>query len=194
MDTDYYVLHKILIGDDGDDVPSTWKMQTTTAKGEVKFVRVTDKKAERIIEIVTTPVSDHSLSVSEWLDVLQRKANPKALSRYNFGDVDLDKRLDEISGVLLRVMGDVDDTELRKKVGDNIVRNTRLVWLIDDMLPFNVSQMINESIVSSFKRVPSADRQKWNKNSLLGGTRFGKMKVAPRGFDPFEMGPLPDEI
>jgi hypothetical protein len=193
MDVNHYVLHKILIGDDGDDVPSSWKMKTTNSKGEEKTIRVTDKKAEKIIEIITYPPSDHSLSCKEWLDVILLAIDPQAkLDMYNAG-ISVSKRMDEISGVLLRVMGDVDDAELRKQVTENILRNAKLVWLRTEMLPFNVNQMIDESIEKSIDNITGANRSKWNKISLLDGTRFGKLKVAPRGFDPFSLIDLPDE-
>ena len=190
MNTSHYLLHKILIGDDGDDVPSSWKVY----KGEDKWVRVTDKKAEKIIEIITTPMSDRSLSCTEWLDVFLRTIDPKAEGLYNYDSTNLEKRMDEISGVLLRVMGDIDDSELRKKVTENILRNARLVWLRNEMLPFNINQMINESIENSMSTIAGADRTKWNKMALLNGTRFGKTKVAPLGFDPFSLLDLPDEL
>jgi hypothetical protein len=191
MNTSHYLLHKILIGDDGDDVPSSWKVY----KGEDKWVRVTDKKAEKIIEIITTPMSDRSLSSAEWLDVFLRTIDPKAVGMYSWDSTNLEKRMDEISGVLLRVMGDVDDAELRKKVADNILRNARLVWLRDEMLPFNINEMINENIKDSMEYTAGADGSKWNKISLLAGSRFGKTKVAPLGFDPFSLlDELPDEI
>lgn len=190
MNTSHYVLHKILIGDSGDDVPSSWKVY----KGEDKWVRVTDKKAEKIIEIITTPMSDHSLSCAEWLDIFLRTVDPKATGMYTWDSVNLEKRMDEISGVLLRVMGDVDDSEIRKKVTENIIRNAKLVWLRPEMLPFNINQMINESIENSMENVPGADKTKWNKIALLTGSRFGKTKVAPLGFDPFSHGmELPNE-
>lgn len=196
MDSPFYVLHKILIGDDGDDVPSSWKVKTTTAKGEEKWVRVTDKKAEKIIEIITYPPSDRSLDCKEWLDVILHAVDPKAKSILNYVKQDVvsvEERMDEISGVLLRVMGDVDDAELRKKVTENIIRNAKLVWLVDEMLPFNINQMINEQISKSIDNTVPPNKSKWNKTALLDGSRFGKIKTAPRGFDPFSLVDLPDE-
>jgi len=195
MDVPHYVLHKILIGDDGDDVPSSWKMKTETSKGEEKWVRVTDKKAEKIIEVITYPPSDHSLDCKEWLNVILHAIDPKAKSilDYTQTNINVAERMDEISGVLLRVMGDVDDAELRKQVTENILRNAKLVWLREEMLPFNVNQMINENIEKSINTVKASNRAKWNKNALLEGTRFGKAQIAPRGFDPFSLIDLPDE-
>ncbi len=195
MDTSYYILHKILIGDDGDDVPSSWKTKTTTAKGEEKWVRVTDGKAKKIIDVITAPNVDQSLSEKEWLDVILKSIDPQAKSilHYFNAGISVDRRMDEIAGVLLRVMGDVDDKELRKQVIENIKRNAKLVWLKDEMLPFNVNQVINENIDRSINEVQAPNRAKWNKMALLDGSRFGKVKVAPRGFDPFSLIDLPDE-
>lgn len=195
MHSSHYILHKILIGDDGDDVPSSWKMKTKTAKtGEEKWVRVTDKKAEKIIEIITAPNVDMSLSCTEWLDVILKSIDPsKTILPYVNAGISVSKRMDEISGTLLRVMGDVDDKELRKKVTENIQRNAKLVWLMDDMLPYNVNEMINENISKSIENTVAPNKAKWNKNALLDGTRFGKIKTAPRGFDPFSLVNLPDE-
>lgn len=194
MDVSYYVLHKILIGDDGDDVPSSWKMKTQNSKGEDKIVRVTDKKAEKIIDVITHPTSDHSLSVKEWLDVILCAVQGKEKNDEGYSFMTgVSSRMDEISGVLLRIMGDVDDKELRKKVTENIIRNAQLVWLREEMLPYNINQTINESIEKSIETVTGVNRSKWNKTSALEGTRFGKMKIAPRGFDPFSLIDLPDE-
>jgi 5'-3' exonuclease len=195
IDVNYYVLHKILIGDDGDDVPSSWKMKTTNSKGEEKIVRVTDKKAEKIIEIITYPPSDRSLDYKEWLNVILHAIDPKAKSilDYTKTNINIEERMDELSGVLLRVMGDVDDAKLRKQVTENILRNAKLVWLKEEMLPFNINEMINENIEKSMDSMTGVNRAKWNKTALLEGTRFGKMKVAPRGFDPFSLMDLPDE-
>lgn len=185
MDTSYYILHKILIGDDGDDVPSSWKVY----KGDGKYVRVTDKKAEKIIDIITAPNSDHSLSCSEWLDMILFNIDKTKTPIFS----DHEQRLDELSGTLLRVMGDVDDEKLRKQVSENIIRNAKLVWLRDEMLPFNINQTINEHIEDSIENITGMNRAKWNKTALLEGTRFGKMKIAPSGFDPFSLVNLPDE-
>ena len=193
MDVPHYILHKVLIGDDGDDVPSSWKTKTKTKDGEDKWIRVTDKKAEKIIEIITAPNVDQSLSCKEWMNVFLRKIDPTAPSLYNWDNTNIDERMDEISGVLLRVMGDVDDAELRKQVTENILRNAKLVWLRSEMLPFNVNQMINESIDKSIETINVANRAKWNKKSLLEGTRFGAVAIAPKGFDPFHLIELPDE-
>jgi len=189
MNISYYLLHKILIGDDGDDVPSSWKVEKENTKGEKKWVRVTDKKAEKIIEILTYPPADRSLSCSEWLDILLHNIDPSKAPMFS----DHKSRLDELAGTILRVMDDLDDTNLREKVSENILRNTKLVWLRDEMLPFNINQMINENIENSISSTPTPDHSKWNKNALLEGSKFGKVKIAPRGFDPFNLLELPDE-
>jgi 5'-3' exonuclease len=194
MDVNYYVLHKILIGDDGDDVPSSWKMKTTNSKGEEKIIRVTDKKAEKIIDVITYPMSDRSMPVKDWLDVILCAVEGRDKGKDGCTFITgVESRMDEISGVLLRIMGDIDDKELRKKVTENIIRNAKLVWLREEMLPYNINQMINESIDKSIESITGVNRSKWNKTALLEGTRFGKMKIAPRVFDPFSLIDLPDE-
>lgn len=180
-----YLLHKILIGDDGDDVPSCWTVEKTNT-------RVTDGRAKKIIDLVTDQNSDHSLTHDEWLEVILRSADPKQIIENDF--TDYEKRIDELSGTILRVMKDLDDSELRKKVSSNIIRNAKLMWLRKEMIPFNIDSMINESIERSIMNTPEADRSKWNQKFLLKGSSFeGFGSSAPKGFDPFSLIELPDE-
>ncbi len=167
MFTDYYLLHKILIGDDGDDVPSVWKV----AKGD-KFIRVTDKKAEKIIETLSKDINVK--------DFMARWGEPELL--------------DNLSGIILRVMGDIDGVDQRAAVTESLLLNARLVWLNEEMLPKDLNQRIDESIINSLNDI-KIDRSKWNKKSALEGTKYSKDSVhyLGRAFDPFNLIELPTE-
>lgn len=194
----YYLLHKILIGDDGDDVPSSWKVYKGIHNGKDKYVRVTNKKAQDIIKAITSA----TFSCSDWMEVLFNMTDPNTSSfnssskRKPISEDELTRcknKLNELSGVVLRVMGDVDDLNLRTKVSENLIRNTRLVWLKEEMLPYNLNQMINEHLEDSISKL-KYDSTKWSKNGLLKGSRFGDIKSVPRNFDPFNFQVLPDEF
>ncbi len=167
MFTDYYLLHKILVGDDGDNVNSVWKV----AKGD-KFVRVTDKKAEKIIETLSKDINVK--------DFMSRWGEPELL--------------DALSGIILRVMGDVDGADQRTAVTESLLLNARLVWLKAEMLPEELNQKIDESIINSLNDI-KIDRSKWNKKSCLEGTKYSKDSVhyLGRAFDPFNLIELPTE-
>lgn len=162
-----YVLKKILIGDDGDDVPAVWEVTNPNGKS----VRVTDKKADRIIELLFEKfsLSRHSCLV-RWDDA---------------------EFQDELAGIILRVMGDLDDAAKRVEVKKRLALNAKLVWLNDVQIPFNVQQMIVENITKGERLVP--DTRKWNKRNILEGSKFDGSFV-PSGLDPFGFSNLPDEL
>lgn len=163
------VMHKILLGDDGDDVPSVWSFNSKNKKGEDKVVRVTEKKVETIIGYIKT--------------------------QYNLTDANLMSKWDDaqfieyLSGVILRVSGDIDDADKRLKVAENLERNAKLVWLSDKTLPVNLISMMDERI--SAAEVPAL-RGKWNRKALFEGTRFDTGSGAPAKMDPFANISIPD--
>ena len=165
---EFYVLKKILIGDDGDDVPAVW----TVYKGDDKSIRVTDKKADKIIEHIFSKFDLH---------------RPTALCEWGKPEF-----MDFLAGVILRVMGDLDGAPERLKVVEALERNARLVWLREDMLPFNLNESVKDSIRDSVESV-TPDRTRWNKKALLEGSKFKGGSSVPTGMDPFSFMVLPDE-
>ena len=183
MNVDYFILHKILIGDDGDDVPAVWKV----SKGE-KYVRVTDKKAQTIIEHITQKYSEKT--------ILNAILSKHAFNEINKTEEEIKENffqlyeiIDELAGTILRVMGDIDDSDIRKKVSERIIINARAVYLHEDVLPFNINKAIDEDIEKSLRDVkitPGITR-----GNFLKGTRFDE-KVPPKNFDPFVFSIIPD--
>jgi len=161
-----HIIKKILCGDDGDDVPAVW----TVYKGDDKSVRVTDKKAEKILYLV---FNQFGIGRSD------------AMSRWDDPDFK-----DFLAGAVLRVMGDVDGTEERKKVIVALDRNAKLVWLDERELPYNLNQEILEHIGSSSGMMQ--DRSRWNRKGLLAGTKYAGGSGLPKGLDPLSMMELPE--
>ena len=162
MDVDRFMLNKVLLGDDGDDVPAVWKIK----KGD-KFVRVTPKPAAAIIEA---------------FDKLGTFTLP---SFYND-----ESSLDILAGVILRVMGDIDGKDQRAAVIVCLKRNLDLMWLSDIVIPGNVAASIDDNITDNLQMldVDGVDRSRWSRMDLLKETRFSG-EVVPKEFDPSRFAP-----
>ena len=175
MSPSFYVLRKILVGDDGDDVPAVWEVKKpkTDPQEEDKFIRVTDKKAEKILEHIMNKFSlNNKTCLDKWND---------------------EEFQDELAGCILRVMGDVDGKEQRLQVKKRLSLNAKLVWLHEDQIPFNIQEMIKENIDKSL--MLEMDKSKWNKKSILEGSKFDMFgTVTPQKLDPFSFMNLPDEM
>lgn len=168
----FYVLRKILVGDDGDDVPAVWEVKTKNAAGEDKSVRVTDKKAEKILDYMFTKFE---------------LTKENCLVRWTDAEFQ-----DELAGIILRVMGDVDGADERERVKERLTLNAKLVWLHEDQIPYNIQQMITESITKGERLV--SDTRKWNKKAILEGSKFQAGTSVPSSMDPFNFLNLPDEL
>lgn len=152
-----FVFVKMLIGDKGDAVPGIWEMKS----GE-KTNNVTPKKAEAILT---------SLQESKWKDV-------------EFKDlIDDSEFLDWISGMVLRLMKDVDSKENRDKVSSNLLRNYKLMWLDKYVIP---REVIEKTIIE-LKRGISLPRKSitLDRVKILDGTNWIVTQSAPKSFDPF---------
>ena len=95
VDTDTFVFKKILVGDNGDDVPSVW----TKTKNNRTY-GITEKKASEIM--------GNMPAESKWMDSFS------------------EDYILSLSGVILRMMKDVDGTAERAVVAKKIFRNTTL--------------------------------------------------------------------
>lgn len=163
-----FILKKILIGDDGDTVPSSW----TIKKDDGKSVRLTDKKADKVIELVYDKYNiSKEDALKHWKDA-------------EFKDF--------LAGTILRVMGDVDGTTERQKVVECLDRNARLVWLKDEHLPPVLLDRTTNMVNAAIKIVPNRD--KFNRRALLSKTRFENGSSVPRAHDPFALMRTPDDI
>ncbi len=153
-----FVFVKMLTGDKGDAVPSVWDFEQTPGK----VSKLTPKKAEQILE---------SLKISKW----EKTTFSEMLSDPEF--------LSWISGFVLRLMKDVDSSENREKVTENLLRNYTLMWLDSLVIPEWVRRNSSDEIkrgVALEKRTVSFDRIK-----ILEGTEWISSGTAPKNFDPF---------
>ena len=153
-----FVFNKMLTGDKGDAVPGVWYVQTPNGK----FNGISPKKAEQIME---------SLNQSEW----KGTTFTEMLKSEDF--------LSWVSGFILRVLKDVDNTENRKKVSSNLLRNYTLMWLDRKVMPDFVSESCDAEVVRGMeipKRNVTIDRVK-----ILEGTDWAAEPSVPKSFDPF---------
>jgi hypothetical protein len=153
-----FVFNKMLTGDKGDAVPGVWYVKTPNGK----FNGISPKKAEQIME---------SLNQSEW----KGTTFTEMLKSEEF--------LSWVSGFILRVLKDVDNTENRKKVSSNLLRNYTLMWLDRKVMPDFVSESCDAEVLRGIeipKRNVTIDRVK-----ILEGTNWATEPSVPKAFDPF---------
>jgi 5'-3' exonuclease len=162
IDSYAFIFHKVLIGDDGDSVPSVWDYAVKNKDGEDKIVRFTDSKAKKVYA---------ALVESEWMgipfDVLVKN----------------NEFLNWISGLVLRTTKDVDATDNRKKVALNFERNLILMWLNYKVIPPFVIKGASQEILRGMemqKKNVTLDRIK-----ILEGSEWVTTGYQPKGFDPF---------
>lgn len=158
VDSEFFVLNKMFVGDKGDAVPSVWEM-----RGQSKVMGFTAKKSESLIEAMRSSDDWRSLKGKELLE------NSEFLNW--------------ASGFILRTMKDVDSRENREKVTSNIKRNYRLMWLDESVLPQDLCGDIKSEIergISLEKKSITLDRIK-----ILDGTNWIAPNYSPSNFDPF---------
>ena len=153
-----FVFSKMLTGDKGDAVPGVWYVQTPSGK----FNGISPKKAEQIME---------SLNQSEW----KGTTFTEMLKSEEF--------LSWVSGFILRILKDVDNTENRKKVSSNLLRNYTLMWLDRKVMPDFVSESCDAEVLRGIeipRKNVTIDRVK-----ILEGTTWATTQSVPKAFDPF---------
>jgi hypothetical protein len=158
VDSEFFILNRMFIGDKGDAVPSVWEMRSNS-----KTMGFTAKKSESLIEAMNN--SD------EWKDI-------KTMDLLENSDF-----LNWASGFILRSMKDVDSSDNRKKVADNIRRNYKLMWLDSSVLPVDLMESINNEVergMSLERKNITLDRIK-----ILDGTNWITPNYSPSSFDPF---------
>ncbi len=158
VDSEFFILNKMFIGDKGDAVPSVWEMRSNS-----KTMGFTAKKSESLIEAMNN--SD------DWKDI-------KTMDLLENSDF-----LNWASGFILRSMKDVDSSDNRKKVSDNIRRNYKLMWLDSSVLPVDLMESINNEVergMSLERKNITLDRIK-----ILDGTNWITPNYSPSSFDPF---------
>jgi 5'-3' exonuclease len=164
MDRFPFIFNKILIGDDGDSVPSIWEYFENSKSGSPKLIRFTQSKANKVSEaFISSDFYD--------VDILNLGLN--------------DEFLDWISGLILRTTKDVDSNDNRKRVAENWRRNTKLMFLNSNVIPEFVNEGAKKEIARGVllpKKIITLDRIK-----ILEGTEWVGGGYQPKGFDPFEL-------
>jgi 5'-3' exonuclease len=158
VDRELFVLNKMFVGDKGDAVPSVWEIRQNG-----KTMGFTAKKSEALIEAMNAS--------EEWKNI-----QPNEL-------LNSSEFLNWASGFILRSMKDVDSSENRNKVSDNIRRNYKLMWLDATVLPNKVvsdSEAEIERGISLERKSITLDRIK-----ILEGTNWIAPNYSPSSFDPF---------
>lgn len=160
------ILRKILVGDDGDDVPSSWNGLSPTGRP----ARLTPKKAEKVVELF---LEAHP-GIDPLDDWWSRDAN-----------------IDWLAGAILRVMKSVDGDAERAPVVEALRRNARLVWLDDRCLPETLVNGIEKHMTKSLEHArQSMQRERWNRRAVLEGSRLDSGGATPRAFRPI-LGQMP---
>ena len=153
-----FIFVKMLIGDDGDDVPGVWNFEATPGK----MSRMTPKRAEQLLE---------SLQQSRWVD-------------FSFQDLLVDNEfLDWAAGYILRLMKDIDSKENRQKATQNLLRNYKLMWLDKMVMP----DWVISSVLAEIKRGINLDRRPitLDRIKILEGTEWVTTTSIPKMYNPF---------
>jgi len=153
-----FIFVKMLIGDDGDDVPGVWNFEATPGK----MSRMTPKRAEQLLE---------SLQQSRWVDS-------------SFQDLLVDDEfLDWAAGYILRLMKDLDSKENRQKATQNLLRNYKLMWLDKMVMP----DWVISSVLAEIKRGINLDRRPitLDRIKILEGTEWVTTTSIPKMYNPF---------
>ena len=159
IDSKEFIFNKILIGDDGDDVPSVWEIRS-----ENKVNRFTEKKAKTLYEYFIK---------TEWCDL-----DFKSLFKN-------DPFLSWVSSMILKISKDVDSTENRIKSKNNFIRNCKLMWLDLEVIPKRVTENCDLEIKRGIelKRFSMPlDRIK-----ILEGSEWVDPNYVPDSFNPFKI-------
>ena len=153
-----FIFVKMLIGDDGDDVPGVWNFEATPGK----ISRMTPKRAEQLLE---------SLQHSKW-------------TKSSFQDLLIDDEfLDWSAGYILRLTKDVDSKENRQKASQNLLRNYKLMWLDKMVMP----EWVISNVVAEIKRGINLDRRSitLDRIKILEGTEWVTTTSIPKMYNPF---------
>lgn len=157
IDSFPFIFNKILVGDKGDSVPSVWEYQS----GE-KTMRFTPKSSEKIYDLFLE---------SRW-------------SGMDMSSISSDEEfLDWVSPLILKISKGVDSSDNRVKAKQNLLRNIKLMWLDNSVIPEWVSMNCKLDIERGLKierKSVTVDRIK-----ILEGTEWISSGYQPKGFDPF---------
>jgi 5'-3' exonuclease len=153
-----FIFSKMISGDKGDTVPGIWEMEKNN-----KIYRMTPKKTEEVLTAFKE-------SIYKDLSIFDLIKNEEFLFW--------------VSGISLRIIGDIDSTENRKKAISNLLRNYKLMWLDKYVIPPKVIKNVLNELKRAIKlerRTVTLDRIK-----ILEGTTWVPSDVAPSTYSPFE--------
>jgi hypothetical protein len=110
--------------------------------------------------------------------------NSEDFTERNISDViKNDEMLSWVSGFSLRLMKDLDSSENRTKLSSNILRNSKLMWLNESMMPDSVISSMRSEVergISTPRKSITLDRIK-----ILDGTNWITPNYNPSSYDPF---------
>ena len=102
-----------------------------------------------------------------------------------------EEQMGHLGGLILRILGDVDGTEERGKVIENLQRNARLVWLDDMMLPGDLT--IESTAHIKRKMEVSGFPKGIKRQFILDGTKYTfsglgtENQDVPSKFNPLDL-------
>lgn len=137
------VFYKIIVGDSGDGVPSIWTWKTKQTSGLEINNKISPKKAKRIFELLTDKYGE--------IDVYN-------LQKYSF---DITNHINFLYNKNIE----------EDKIKERLIRNTKLVWLDEKVMPLYVIDNFN-TLYDTYKFSGSPEIQKYEMSSLLEGTEF----------------------
>lgn len=154
-----FIFKKILTGDKGDSVPSSW----IVTRGSKNF-SLTEK-----------------MSLSIWQAYLETE-----WSILDIGElIQNSSFIDWIAGVSIRTLQDADTPENRTKFSEYYKENATLVWVSYQTIPSDLGGVIKSHIQEKLSCIPTG--VKWSKESILSESEWQQTtsSLTPRNFDPF---------
>jgi 5'-3' exonuclease len=155
-----FIFKKILTGDKGDSVPSSW----IVSRGGKNY-SITEK-----------------MSTAIWQAYLQT-----AWSILEIGDLVTNKEfIDWVAGVSIRSLQDADTQENRGKFSEYYKENAALVWVSYQSIPLEIGDSIKTHLSHKFSQTASGI--KWSKEAILENSEWkqtDRNPAVPRKFDPF---------
>lgn len=163
INTKEFIFLKILMGDDGDNVPSVWSHHP---KDKVRPIRVTPSRALKIWE----SFKNSNYKESSFDEILNNE-----------------EILEWISGQVLKNTKDIDNTYNRNLVIENIYRNFDLMWLNKKSYPDYILENISNEVEEKIEKHSS--KLEKNLKRIIEGSKWNNINLddnTPDELNPFE--------
>jgi 5'-3' exonuclease len=154
-----FIFKKILTGDKGDSVPSSWII----TKGGKNY-SITEKMSSSIWQAYLQT----EWSILDISDLIQSSAF-----------------INWVAGVSIRTLQDVDSQENREKFSEYYKENATLVWVSYQTIPSDLGTLIKAHIDEKISHIPKGI--KWSKENILFESEWEQTasSLTPKKFDPF---------